>query len=187
MQINKKEINAFAKEVAKRVKTPEDLIEFSLMFKKLPFMRPWTRKWMCISVSTMKKKDIEAFAREAAKGIKTEEDLHELHQLLRKWTLETALKAEMEEHLGYESHEENTSSNSRNGYSRKTVQTEDGEFDLDTPRDREGSFNPQIVKKHQRRLTSIDNKILSLYAKGLATREIVDTIKELMMPTSHSA
>ena len=63
----------------------------------------------------MKKKDIEAFAREAAKGIKTEEELHGLHQLLRKITLETALKAEMDDHLGYEPHEESSSSNSRNG------------------------------------------------------------------------
>lgn len=64
-------------------------------------------------------------------------------------------------------------SNSRNGHSSKTLITDDGELELITPRDRDGSFEPQLVKKHQTRLIAMDDKILSLYAKGMTTREIV--------------
>lgn len=127
----------------------------------------------------MNKKELEAFAREAAKGIKTEKDLNDFRQMLTKVTIETALNAELDEHLGYEKHHPSDSSNSRNGYSSKTIRTEDGQFELDTPRDREGSFEPQLVKKQQTRFTSMDDKILSLYAKGMSTREIVATFKEM--------
>src|SRR5690606_29374464 len=120
----------------------------------------------------MKKEELEAFAREAAKGIKTQEDLNDFRKILTKVTIETALNAELDEHLGYEKHEKGKASNSRNGSSRKQLRTEDGQFELETPRDREGSFEPQIVKKHQTRFTSMDDKILSLYAKGMSTREI---------------
>ena len=127
----------------------------------------------------MNKQELEAFAREAAKGIKTEKDLNDFRQMLTKVTIETALNAELDEHLGYEKHQPNDSNNSRNGYSSKTLRTEDGQFELDTPRDREGSFEPQLVKKQQTRFTSLDDKILSLYAKGMSTREIVATFKEM--------
>ena len=66
-----------------------------------------------------------------------------------------------------------------NRHTTKTLKTEDGEFQLNTPRDREGSFEPQLVKKHQTRFTSMDDKILSLYAKGMTTREIVATFNEM--------
>ncbi|KZN71714.1 hypothetical protein N477_25620, partial [Pseudoalteromonas luteoviolacea H33-S] len=65
-----------------------------------------------------------------------------------------------------------TSQNSRNGYSNKTIVTEDGAIDIETPRDRLSTFEPQLVKKQQTRFTSMDDKILSLYAKGMTTREI---------------
>jgi transposase-like protein len=115
----------------------------------------------------MNKKELEAFAKEAAKGIKTPEDLNEFSQMLKKITVEAALNAEMDEHLGYERNQKSTSSNSRNGKSSKRVKTEDGEFELNTPRDREGSFEPKLVKKHQSRFTSMDDKILWLYAQGI--------------------
>tara|TARA_R110001592_G_scaffold363400_1_gene688204 strand:- start:60634 stop:61842 length:1209 start_codon:yes stop_codon:yes gene_type:complete len=127
----------------------------------------------------MNKKELEAFAREAAKSIKSESDLNDFHQMLTKVTVETALNAELDDHLGYGRHQQSESSNSRNGYSRKTLKTEDGQFELDTPRDRVGSFEPQLVKKQQTRFTSMDDKILSLYAKGMTTREIVATFKEM--------
>ena len=127
----------------------------------------------------MNKKDLEAFAREAAKGLKTQEDLKEFSQMLTKITVEAALNAELDEHLGYERNEQSDNSNSRNGYTSKTLKTEDGQFKLDTPRDREGSFEPKLVKKGQTRFTSMDDKILSLYAKGLSTREIVATFQEM--------
>jgi len=127
----------------------------------------------------MNKQELEAFAREAAKTIKTEKDLNDFRQMLTKVTVETALNAELDEHLGYERHESSESSNSRNGYSSKTLRTEDGQFELNTPRDRDGSFKPQLIKKQQTRFTSMDDKILSLYAKGMTTREIVATFKEM--------
>jgi transposase-like protein len=127
----------------------------------------------------MNKQELEAFAREAAKGIKTEKDLNDFRQMLTKVTIETALNTELDEHLGYEKHQPSDSTNSRNGYSSKTIRTEDGQFELDTPRDREGSFEPQLVKKQQTRFTSMDDKILSLYAKGMSTRDIVATFKEI--------
>ncbi|SUA51703.1 Transposase and inactivated derivatives [Oligella ureolytica] len=127
----------------------------------------------------MDKKTLEAFAREIAKGIKTENDLAEFRQILTKVTVESALNAELDEHLGYERHQASNNGNSRNGYASKTVKTEDGQFELDTPRDRDGSFEPQLIKKGQTRFTSMDDKILSLYAKGMTTREIVATFKEM--------
>ena len=127
----------------------------------------------------MKKQELEAFAREVAKGLKTEEDLNEFSQLLTKVTVEAALNAELEDHLGYARHEPSENANSRNGYGSKTLSTGEGQFELETPRDRQGSFEPKLVKKGQRRFTSMDDKILSLYAKGMTTREIVATFKEM--------
>lgn len=126
----------------------------------------------------MNKKQLEAFAKEAAKGIKTPEDLNEFSQMLKKITVEAALNAEMDEHLGYEKYHKSTSTNSRNGKSTKRLKTEDGEFELDTPRDREGTFEPKLVKKNQTRFTSMDDKILWLYAQGMSTREIVSAFDE---------
>ncbi len=96
----------------------------------------------------MNKKAIEAFAKEAAKGIKTAEDLNQFSQILKKITVEAALNAEMEDHLGYEKHQKSTSTNSRNGQTSKRIKTEDGEFEINTPRDRDGTFEPLLIKKH---------------------------------------
>lgn len=127
----------------------------------------------------MDKKALEAFAREVAKGLKTEKDLAEFSQILTKVTVEAALTAELDEHLGYQRHQASDNTNSCNGYGTKTIKTEDGQFELETPRDREGSFEPQLIKKGQTRFTSMDDKILSLYAKGMTTRDIVATFKEM--------
>lgn len=127
----------------------------------------------------MNKKELEAFAKQAAKSIKTESDLTDFRKMLTKVTVEAALNAELDEHLGYSRHEQSTKDNYRNGYSPKTIRTEDGEVDLDTPRDRDASFEPQLVKKNQTRFTSMDDKILYLYSKGMTTRDIVATFKEM--------
>ncbi len=127
----------------------------------------------------MDKKQLEALAREAAKSIKSESDLNDFRKMLTKVTVETALNAELDDHLGYDKHGISPSDNSRNGYSNKTLRTEDGQFEIDAPRDRDGSFQPRLVKKHQTRFASMDDKILSLYAKGMTTREIVATFKEM--------
>jgi len=127
----------------------------------------------------MNKKELQVIAQAAAKNIKTEADLNEFRQMLTKITVEAALNAELDDHLGFAKHEQSEADNNRNGYTSKTLQTEDGQFELDTPRDRAGSFEPRLVKKHQRRFTTMDDKILFLYAQGMTTREIVTTFKEM--------
>lgn len=99
--------------------------------------------------------------------------------MLTKLTVETALSVELDDHLGFTRHEQSDSANNRNGVSSKTILTEDGQFTLDTPRDGAGSFEPQLVRKHQRRFISMDDKILFLYAQGMTTRENVSTFKEM--------
>ncbi len=94
---------------------------------------------------------------------------------LTKTVIETALDEELTEHLGYERHDASAkdTANSRNGTRSKTVLTETtGPVQIDVPRDREGTFEPKIVAKRQRRLTGVDDMVLSLYAKGLTTGEI---------------
>lgn len=127
----------------------------------------------------MKKEDLLAIAKEAAKNIKTEHDLSALTKMLSKITIEAALNAELDDHLGYDKHEITDTENSRNGYTSKTIQTDDGQFEIDTPRDRNGNFEPQLVKKNQRRMPSVQNKVMHFYTQGLSTREIASTFKEL--------
>lgn len=96
-----------------------------------------------------------------------------LKQLTKK-VAERALNAEMEQHLGYAKHapEGKNSGNSRNGKSSKTVRSVHGDIDLDIPRDRNGSFEPQLVKKGDKQLNGFDDRIISLYARGMTTRDI---------------
>ncbi|MDE9480483.1 IS256 family transposase [Xenorhabdus bovienii] len=127
----------------------------------------------------MNDKQLQALAHELAKNLKTPDDLNQFDRLLKKLSAEAALNAEMSHHLGYEKNQPKTGTNARNGYSSKTVITGDGPLELSTPRDREGSFDPLLIKKNQTRFTSMDNQILTLYAKGMTTREIVATFNEL--------
>lgn len=127
----------------------------------------------------MKKEDLHAIAQEAAKNIKTEHDLTELTKMLSKITIEAALNAELDDHLGYDKHEITDSTNSRNGYTSKTIQTEHGQFEINTPRDRNGDFEPKLVKKNQRRMPSVADKVMHFYTNGLSTREIANTFKDL--------
>jgi len=83
----------------------------------------------------MKTKELHAIAQAAAKSIKTEEDLNEFRQMLTKITVEAALNAELDGHLGFARHKQSEAGNHRNSYTRKTLQTEGGQFELDTPRD----------------------------------------------------
>lgn len=102
-------------------------------------------------------------------------------QQFKKKILEKALKAEMSHHLGYDkySKEGYNSGNSRNGISSKKILTKDAEFEIEVPRDRENTFEPQIIKKHQRRFDGFDDKILSMYARGMTNREIQEHLKEI--------
>jgi len=132
----------------------------------------------------MKKKEnhdpkLVALASELAKHIKTESDISNLSQLLTKLTVETALGAEMEEHLGYGRHERSDANNYRNGHSSKRLIGNHGEVDIEVPRDRDSRFEPQLIQKGQSRLTQFDDQIIALYSKGMTTRDIVAAFKEM--------
>lgn len=132
----------------------------------------------------------EQLAGEIANQAKTIDDVNGLFRTLMKSALERMLDTEMDVHLGRKGLTAapavdapvttlTTSANRRNGRSRKTVSGDLGEITLDTPRDRNGTFEPQLVPKHQRRLAGFDEKILALYAKGMTTRDIQEVVKEL--------
>ena len=95
-------------------------------------------------------------------------------------TLQGMLNAEFDEHMGYEKYEQKApKTNYRNGSSKKTVKTSQGEITLDIPRDRNGDFEPIIVEKHNRDISDIDSKIINLYARGMSTRDITEAIKDV--------
>lgn len=100
---------------------------------------------------------------------------------IRKALIERILSSELSTHLGYEKHapEGRNGGNSRNGNSQKTIKGDTGEVTVDVPRDREGTFEPQLIRKHQSRLPGFDSKVLSLYARGLTTRDIQGHLEEL--------
>ena len=129
----------------------------------------------------MDHKKLQAMAEELAKDVKTPDDLNQLSAFLTKLTVEAALKGEMSHHLGYDKSEleGHNSGNSRNGYSSKKLKGDHGEIDLQTPRDRNSTFEPQLIKKGQSRITGMDEQIMSLYAKGMSTRDIVATFQEM--------
>ena len=117
---------------------------------------------------------LKALAAELAKDIKSEKDLGTLTQQLIKLTVETALNAEMDEHLGYQKHapQGRGTGHNRNGYSTKHLKGQHEEVTIQAPRDRNSSFEPLFVRKGQSRLTQMDDQILALYARGLSTRDI---------------
>src|SRR5438874_937599 len=142
----------------------------------------------------------EQLASEMAGQAKTAEDLNGLMRLMMKSALERMLNSEMDVHLGRRtlpsaagveppspasepspaaSPGKRCQPNRRNGRSRKTVQGDLGELTIATPRDRNGTFEPQLIGKHQRRVPGFDEKILALYAKGMTTRDIQEIVREL--------
>jgi putative transposase len=115
-------------------------------------------------------------------GCSTEEDLfgpEGAFTKLKGAVMERLLEAEITEHLGHEKQGRRRSSNARNGHSTKTVQTDSGPVEIRVPRDREGTFDPKLVKKHQRRLEGFDEKVIALYARGMTTRDIQQHLREL--------
>lgn len=107
------------------------------------------------------------------------EDANDVQEMLKDLlgdTLQGMLEAEMDDHLGYSKYDyrNKETDDSRNGYSEKTVTSSMGEIDLDIPRDRKGEFEPKIVKKHQTDISNIEDQVLSMYAKGMTTRDIKD-------------
>src|ERR1700729_1000058 len=117
-------------------------------------------------------------------GARTEEEITGSGGLLSQLTkrlVERAMEVELTDHLGYEPHQEPAggTGNTRNGSASKTLITESGEVRIDTPRDRAGTFEPQIVRKRQRRFEGFDDKILALYSRGLSTRDIEAHLEEI--------
>ena len=114
-------------------------------------------------------------------GPMTAEGMDAIFRQIKKALLERALNAELTHHLGYAKGEalESKVANHRNGSSPKTVLTDDGPLALDSPRDRAGSFEPQIIGKHERRFTGFDDKIISMYARGMSVREIQGHLLEM--------
>ncbi|AIK90573.1 transposase [Glaesserella parasuis] len=114
----------------------------------------------------MNEKQLYALEAEFAKNLKTPEDLNQFSRMLKQITIEAALNGELTDHLGYEKHQPRKGKNARNGYTSKTVICDEGEIEIETPRDRDGTFEPQLIKKNQTRITGMDEQIIALYAKG---------------------
>ena len=111
--------------------------------------------------------------------IETAEDLQEALKDLLGSTIKGMMEAEMEDHLGYGRSERSENDDSRNGYKSKKVTTSYGSMEIDVPQDRKSTFEPKVVKKRQKDISDIDRKIISMYAKGMTTRQISDTLRDI--------
>ena len=118
---------------------------------------------------------------EALKKIRTQKEFEDFFQQLYKQGVEALLKAEINEHLGYPKHDPagKNSGNNRNGFSRKTLKTNLGEVPLEVPRDRNATFDPVVVPKHERMSAKIEHAIITMYSRGMTTRDIEATIKDI--------
>ena len=115
------------------------------------------------------------------KGLKTVEDAENFIKELLGPTIQALLEAEIETELGYSKYDykNKKTDNSRNGSTKKTIRTNHGEIDIQIPRDRNGEFEPMVVKKHQKSVTSIEDRIISMYAKGMTVRDIQNHLNEI--------
>ena len=109
------------------------------------------------------------------------QDIQNLLKNLFRDTIEEMLESEMDEHLGYDKHSPagDLSGNSRNGYNKKTIQTQMGKAEIKIPRDRNGEFEPQLIEKYQNRSDGLEEKIVAMYAKGMSTRDIEDHLRDI--------
>lgn len=125
------------------------------------------------------KEQVKAFVKE--NNLKTMDDVQSALKELFAETLQSMLEAELDTELGYEKHnvKKKSTTNSRNGKTKKTVTSEYGEVEIAVPRDRNGEFEPVIVKKHQSTVTGIEDQIIAMYAKGVSTRDIQDHLNHL--------
>lgn len=133
----------------------------------MPRKRPETRR------SKIAKMLIEEYQPQSA------QDIQEALKDLLGDTMQELLKAELDEHLDYEYGEKPLSLNTRNGTSKKTVRSSYGNIELNIPRDREGTFEPQSLKKYEKDISNIENQIISMYGKGMTTRDISSHIKDI--------
>ena len=111
--------------------------------------------------------------------IETAEDIQDALKDLLGGTLKEMMEAEMDDHLGYEKSERSDNDDYRNGYKRKQVNSRYGSMEIEVPQDRKSTFEPQVVKKRQKDISDIDQKIISMYAKGMTTRQISETIEDI--------
>jgi transposase-like protein len=111
--------------------------------------------------------------------IKSAEDIQEALKDLLGGTIQSMLEAEMDDHLGYAPYERSDTSNARNGKKSKTIRSKYGETDIEVPQDRESTFEPKVVRKRQKDISGIEDKIIAMYAKGLTTRQISEQIEDI--------
>lgn len=111
--------------------------------------------------------------------IETAEDIQEALKDLLGGTIKEMMEAEMDDHLGYSKSERSDSDDYRNGYKTKQVNSSYGSMEIEVPQDRKSTFEPQVVKKRQKDISDIDQKIISMYAKGMTTRQISETIEDI--------
>lgn len=111
--------------------------------------------------------------------IQSAEDIQSALKDLLGGTIKEMMEAEMDEHLGYEKSERSDSDDYRNGYKAKRINSSYGSMDIKVPQDRRSTFEPQVVKKRQKDISDIDQKIISMYAKGMTTRQISDTLEDI--------
>lgn len=111
--------------------------------------------------------------------IQSAEDIHDALKDLLGGTIKEMMETEMDEHLGYGKSERSDNDDYRNGYKAKCINSSYGSMDIKVPQDRKSTFQPQVVKKRQKDISDIDQKIISMYAKGMATRQISDTLEDI--------
>ena len=111
--------------------------------------------------------------------IQTAEDIQEALKDLLGGTIKEMMEAEMDDHLGYEKSERSSNDDYRNGYKTKRVNSSFGSMEIEVPQDRKSTFEPQVVKKRQKDISKIDQKIISMYAKGMTPRQISETIEDI--------
>ena len=111
--------------------------------------------------------------------IHTADDIQDALKDLLGGTIQEMMEAEIDEHLGYDKYERSSEPNYRNGTKNKRVRSKYGEFDIEVPQDRQSTFEPKVVQKRQKDISAIDDKIISMYAKGMSTRQISSTIEDI--------
>lgn len=111
--------------------------------------------------------------------IKTAEDIQEALKDLLGGTIESMLESEFDEHLGHEPYERSEEENARNDYKKKTLISKHSKIDIEVPQDRESGFEPKVVKKRQKDISAIEEKIITMYAKGLSTKQISEQIEDI--------
>ena len=111
--------------------------------------------------------------------IKTAEDIQEALKELLGGIIKSIMEAEIDEHIGYEKYQHYDTTNYRNGIKKKNIRSTFGEFQVEVPQDRNSTFKLQIVKKRQKNISEIDQKIINMYARGLTTRQISEQIEDI--------